>query len=180
MESVDRDVVRTSRAPSSFLISQDVQTCNQRSPKKDNTSSRSSTSSSTACLWHNYKPPPAHREWWYLHIVFFISLCICTLYLCIKIFITLIPMAQLQAPAGPQRVMVNKDWICIGFDTVGQTHCAHCISLCICTLPFCICVIVFCFDIVGQTHSMRVTNNSTVTLNLYWLWARQTLHMVQM
>ena len=161
MESVDRDVVRTSRAPSSFLISQDVQTCNQRSPKKDNTSSRSSTSSSTACLWHNYKPPPAHREWWYLHIVFFISLCICTLYLRIKFFIiliTLIPMAQLQAPAGPQRVMVNKDWICIGFDTVGRTHCALCISLCICTLylPIWICI---GFDLVGQTHSMNVPNN---------------------
>ena len=36
-------------------------------------------------------------------------LCIFMLYLCIKIFILLItgvPMAQLQAPAGPQRVMV--------------------------------------------------------------------------
>ena len=34
------------------------------------------------------------------------------------LIITSITMAQLQAPAGPQRVMVNKDWICIGLDTV--------------------------------------------------------------
>ena len=179
MESLDKDVVRTSRAPSSS------------SPKMYKHAINDHQKS--ANLPHDHRHPhtlPTESD--FIFTLYFvclyvfalsIPLCICMLYLCIKIFILLIhsvPMAQLQAPAGPQRVMVNKDWICIGFDTVGQTHCAHCISLCICTLPLCICVFVFCFDIVGQTHSMRATNNSTVTLNLYWLWARHTLHMVQM
>ena len=44
----------------------------------------------------------------------------------ILIIILTIATAQLQAPTGLQRVMVNKDWICIGLDTVGHTvHSGH-------------------------------------------------------